>query len=130
MAVITVRALNPSNFDPQQGNGQNNFISDRAAVTQIITTRLGLFQGQWFLDLLDGLPMFQNILGSSGASQNLKVIINLISQRIFLSPYVTNVENVQASYQNRKFSFYAEAVTQFGTVYISTGSSAAITASS
>lgn len=132
MATITVRAIDPVTSNPLQGNGQNNFISDLAAVTQIIGTRLRLYEGEWFLDLLDGLPMFQKILGSSGSVANLKVVVNLISQRIKLSPYVDAVVNVQASYLNRKFSFYAEASTQFGTVFIinSPGSSASLIATS
>jgi len=132
MATITVRAIDPVTFNPLQGNGQNNFIADLAAVTQIINTRLRLFQGEWFLDLLDGLPLFQSILGSSGSVNNLKTVVNLISRRIKLSPYVTGVLNVQASFLNRKFSFYAEAATVFGTVYVtnSPGSSASLTATS
>jgi len=131
MATITVRALDPVTWEPLQGNGQDSFISDLQAVTQIIATRLKLFQGEWFLDLLDGLPLFNRILGSSGSVVNLKVVVNLISQRVKLSPFVTLVTNVKASYQNRSFKFSAEAVTPFGTVYIvsSPGSSASLTVS-
>ena len=131
MATITVRALDPTTWEPMQGNGQDSFISDLKAVTQIIATRLRLFEGEWFLDLLDGLPMFQKILGSSGSVVNLKVVVNLISQRIKLSPYVTSVTNVKASYQNRNFKFSALAITPFGNVYIvsSPGSSASLTVS-
>ena len=131
MATITVRALDPDTWEPLAGNGQDSFISDLQAVTQIIATRLKLFQGEWFLDLLDGLPLFQNILGSSGSVTNLKVVVNLISQRIKLSPYVTLVTNVKASYQNRQFKFSATAETSFGNVFIvsSPGSSASLTVS-
>ena len=132
MATITVRKLDPITWEPLQGNGQDSFISDLAAVTQIISTRLRLFQGEWFLNLLDGLPLFQSILGSAGSLQNLKAVVNLISQRIKLSPYVNLVTNVQASYKNRNFKFYAEAETQFGKVTItnSPGTSASLTVSS
>jgi len=131
MATITVRALDPDTGEPLQGNGQDSFISDLQAVTQIIGTRLKLFEGEWFLDLLDGLPLFQNILGSSGSVTNLKVVVNLISQRIKLSPFVTLVSNVKASYESRQFKFSAQAETPFGTVFIvsSPGSSASLTVS-
>ena len=131
MATITVRALGP-NGDPLQGNGQNNFISDLAAVTQIIKTRLLLFQGEWFLNLLDGLPLFQSILGASGSQRSLQIIINLISARITGTPYVTGISSISASYLNRSFSFKAQVETQFGTVFVTNtpGASATLALSS
>lgn len=130
MAVITVRAIDPATFDPFQGNGQENFIADLQAVVQIINTRLRLFQGEWFLNLLDGLSMFQSILGSPGSARNLQVIINLISQRIQQTPHVINVSNIKASYQNRRFAFAAKVTTEFGTINVtnSPGSTASLTA--
>jgi hypothetical protein len=131
MATITVRALGP-NGDPLQGNGQNNFISDLAAVTQIVKTRLLLFQGEWFLNLLDGLPLFQSILGASGSQRSLQIIINLISARITGTPYVTGISSISASYLNRSFSFKAQVETQFGTVFVTNtpGASATLALSS
>jgi len=118
MATITVRALD-FNGEPLQGNGQNNFISDLAAVTQIIGTRLKLFVGEWFLNTSDGLALFQSILGSSGSLRNLQVIVNLISTRISsFTPYVTGIPIVNASYQNRNFIFSAKVETVFGIVYV------------
>jgi hypothetical protein len=108
------------------GNGQQNFISDLAAVAQIIRTRLLLFQGEWFLNLNDGLPMFNGILGSSGDPRNLQTIIAVISQRISATPYVTNVLDVTASFQNRQFTFSAQVQTQFGTVTVGNAAAGAI----
>ncbi len=132
MATITVRALNPVTNEPLQGNGQNNFISDLQAITQIIRTRLLLFQGEWFLNLLDGLPLFQSILGSGGGATNIQLIINIISQRILQTPFVTSISSISASYQNRSFSFSAQVETQFGTVFVTNvpGNKAALTAAS
>ncbi len=117
MATITVRALGPNN-DPLQGSGQNNFLSDLDAVVQIIRTRLLLFEGEWFLNLLDGLPLFQSILGSSGGQTNLQLIMNIIAQRISQTPYVTSIGSVTATFQNRTFTFSAQVETQFGTVTV------------
>lgn len=118
MATITVRKLDPITWEPQYGNGQNNFISDLDAVTQIIATRLRLFEGEWFLNLQDGLPLFQSILGSSGSQRNLEVITNIISQRILGTVYVLSIISLTASYIGRKFTFSASVNTQFGTVSI------------
>lgn len=129
MPTITVRALDPVTNDPLQGNGQSNFLSDLQAITQIIRTRLLLFQGEWFLNLLDGLPLFQSILGSPGGTTNIQFIISLITQRILQTPYVTAISSIGASYKNRSFSFSAQVETQFGTVYVTNtpGSRASLT---
>jgi hypothetical protein len=116
--TITVRKLNPVTWEPMCGNGQNNFISDREAVAQILAQRLKLFQGEWWENLLDGLPMFQSILGTSGSEKNLQVIIGLISERITQTIGVTNINSIQATYQNRKFVFNAEVQTEFGVVFL------------
>ena len=129
MATITVRRLNPVTWEPQNGNGLQNFISDLDAVAQIISTRLRLFQGEWFLNLLDGLPLFQSILGSSGSPRNLQVITNLIAARITGTPFVIGINSINATYLNRQFTFKAVVSTQFGTVTVvnSPGSSATLT---
>lgn len=119
MATITVRALDMTTWEPQQGNSQSNFLSDLQAVTQILATRLRMFQGEWFLDLNDGTPMFQSILGSSGSEKNLQVITNLISARIRSSPFVTGITYISVLFQNRKLVYNATVSTQFGTVTVS-----------
>lgn len=118
MATITVRKLDPVTWDPQYGNGQKNFISDMDAVTQIINTRLRLFQGDWFLNLLDGLPMFQRILGKGASGADIEIIINIITQRIQNTIFVNSVNVISVSYQNRSFVYKASAQTPFGTVFI------------
>ena len=130
-AILTVRSLD-SNGDPLQGNGQDNFISDLQAVAQIIKTRLLLFEGEWFLDLLDGLPLSQSILGSSGSQRNLEIVLNLISTRIQgFQPYVTGISSLSASYTNRQFIYSGTAQTIFGPVYFTNapGTSATLTSS-
>lgn len=119
MATITVRALD-QNGDPLQGNGQNNFISDLQAVAQIIRTRLLLFQGEWFLDQNDGLPLFNRILGSSGSARNIEVITNLVASRIRQTQYVLAVTSIYATFKNRKYVFKATVETQFGSLIVST----------
>lgn len=137
MATITVRRIDPVTFEPSYGNGQADFIADLDAVIQILNTRLRLFQGEWFLNLDDGLPMFKlnpsisQILGASGNVDSIKTIINLISSRISTSPFVTNISSVVASYQNRRLKYTATVQTQFGTVVVnnSPGSAATLVAS-
>jgi len=118
MSTITVRALD-ANGDPLQGNGQNNFLSDVYAVAQIILTRLKLFQGEWWLNLNDGLPLFQSILGSSGSSRNIEIITNLISSRISQTPYVTGIVSFEVTFTNRQLLYSGTISTQFGLISVS-----------
>lgn len=114
MATITVRMLDPVTWEPAQGNGLNNSISDLQAVTQIIATRLRLFQGEWFLNTSDGLPLFQKILGSSGDPRNISVVTNLISARILGSPYTLRVVSLKVNFENRQLNYSCQALTAFG----------------
>jgi hypothetical protein len=117
MATITVRALD-ENWDPLQGNGQANFLSDLDAMVQIIRSRLLLFQGEWFLDLLDGLPMFQSILGSQANTRTVAIMTSLITSRIRTTQYVMDVFDVASAYSNRSFAYAAQVQTQFGSVFV------------
>jgi hypothetical protein len=129
MPTITVRALDPVTWDPLQGNGQANFLSDLQAMAQIIRSRLLLFKGEWFLDLGDGLPMFGGILGTQASAKNIQAITNMITSRIATTVFVIAVTNVSAAYQNRYYFYKAQVQTQFGTLFISNQPSrAALTA--
>ena len=106
-------------LEPQWGQGQNNFVADINAVALLITTRLRMFQGEWWVNQLDGLPLWQQILAKS---QNTEVINTLITQRILNTPYVTGpVTNLEASFnpQTRQFLYSATVQTQFGQVQVS-----------
>ena len=119
MATITYRQL--INNEPQWGQGQANFLSDRDAVAQAVITRLKLFEGEWWADLQDGTPYWQNILGSSGSDSNVKVITQLLIDRIRNTPYVIGTDNVQSSFDaaSRTYKFSCTVNTQFGAIAVS-----------
>lgn len=116
----------PSNYDPLAGQGQSNFLTNLAAVTQAINTRLLLFQGEWWASTSDGLPLWQSLAAQSGAAVNQMAAI--ITARIQGTPYVTagGVSNVQAAFNSvtRVFTYTATVQTQFGTTPISFSPSA------
>lgn len=57
------RKLSPSG-DYTWGNSQLDFYNNvPAAVGQAVKTRLLLFQGEWFLDTDEGLPLLEGIIG-------------------------------------------------------------------
>lgn len=121
MPTITVRNMGP-NYDPLYGNGQDDFLSDADAVAQIIGTTLRLFQGEWWENLLDGVPMFQQILGQGGASDT-AAISAILQNAIYGVPYVNSITNLQIQYNpaNRALLFNCYVLTAFGTMLISNG---------
>ena len=60
---MRVRALD-ANGDMSFGHGQADFlINSPEAVAQVVRTRLLLLQGEWFLDVTDGLAFSTAIAG-------------------------------------------------------------------
>lgn len=125
--LISVRALD-ANHDPIYGNGQGNFLNDILAVAQIIQTSLLLFQGEWWANTNEGLPLFQSILGSNNGKK-FDAVSLLIQNTILAVPFVIGISNVVTTFSpNRAISFSCVAVTQFGNINVSfqPGSSAAL----
>jgi hypothetical protein len=117
MATILVRALD-QNGDPQRGQGLANFLEDGDAVAQIIATTIKLLQGEWFLNVNDGTPLFQKLLGHATTTQAVALILR---SRILSVPFVTGISSLSVVYVQgaRRFVFSASVTTQFGQVSIS-----------
>jgi hypothetical protein len=113
--VIQYLQLDPVNdpvFDPSAN------LLDTDAVAQAILTRLNLFLGEWWENLLLGLPVFQSILGQLGSQQGLAAMTLAVQQNIEGAPYVTSVASVEVKFVNGQLSIKAVAQTQFGTAVI------------
>jgi hypothetical protein len=125
MANITYLRLDAEN-DPIFNSAAS--LSDLAAVAQAIETRVKLFQGEWWENLNEGTPMFQDILGSSGSAKNQTTMSLILTERVAGTPYVSQVKEVVATFNRttREFSYRAVAQTAFGEtpVVIAPGDSA------
>lgn len=65
---MRVRKLD-ANGDYTLGQGEANFwINSPEGIAQKVQTRLGLWEGEWFLDKTVGTPYLQQILGYGTAS--------------------------------------------------------------
>lgn len=105
-------------------------LSDLDACAQAILTNLNLFQGEWWENLNEGTPMFQEIINQRATPNGQQIMALALAQRIRSTPYVSGVENMQTSFdaKSRKFSFSCIAKTSFGSlnVQFSPGQSASV----
>ena len=106
------------NGDMIMGRGTATFIQSSEAVGQAIKTRLLLWQGEWWEDLEEGLPMMQRILGFRNTQQAADI---LIRERILGTENVLNIISFDSSYDGdtRSYSYQSEVATAFGNIVIS-----------
>jgi len=82
--VIDLR-LTADTWDLDIQVGDILLVSAHEDVIQHIRQRLLAFRGEWFLDLAEGLPWFEEILGKP---QNIETVEALLKERIQGSPGV------------------------------------------
>jgi hypothetical protein len=87
------------------------------AVAQAIKTRLGLWQGEWFVDTTDGTPWLPDVLGKRHQGKNPDAVIK---QRILGTQGVTEITDYTSTFdgETRKLSVTAVVNTIYGTVTI------------
>ncbi|MGG3884362.1 hypothetical protein [Brevibacillus panacihumi] len=104
-------------YRPMDGSGDYTmgkpFLVDAAAVGQAIKTKLLLLKEEWWEQKEDGLPLFQNILGTTNTG-DLQAIDLLIQERILATPNVNQILNFESNYNNRTYSFQCKVETSFG----------------
>jgi len=77
------------------GQGTANFwINQANGVAQSVQTRLGLWEGEWFLDNTEGTPYAQQILG-----YNTKSLYDMaLKARILATQGVSSIDNYSSSF--------------------------------
>ena len=106
-------------YRPLDANGDftvlTPFLFDSvAAVAQAVRTNLNLFQGEWFLDVTNGLPFYQKIAGR----QQTNTPDAYIKQRILATQGVVSILAYTSSITNRSFSVTATINTIYGTTTV------------
>lgn len=81
-----------------------------ATVAQAVQTRLLLWRGEWFLDVTDGTPYMQDILGHS-TNYDLE-----IQDRILGTPGALEITSYSSSVVNRSLSVQCTINTLYGVV--------------
>lgn len=93
-------------------NGQQ-FTTGRDEIAQTVKTRLGLFLGEYFRDITDGTPWFEQILGK-GVNNNTREAV--LRNRIARTPGVIRLTYFNADFdvELRKYSVTAGILTTEG----------------
>jgi len=109
------RQLSPTG-DYVFGFGNTSFVVGAEAVAQAIKTKLGLFKGDYWENLNDGLPFFQSIAGFG----NKGAIDLLFQSRVLEVPNVTGITAYTSVLDSdRKYTANMTVSTAFGTVEVS-----------
>ncbi len=118
MSTIRVRRMD-DNYDTSYGKGRDSYLTDIDAMLQIIKSRLLLMKTEWWENQDEGVPMWQQILGTSGNNKSL--VDSIIRQRILDTQYVTGINSMVSSIDpnTRAYSFTATVNTGFGPVVVS-----------
>lgn len=107
---MTVRKLNEQGDIVTHGDV---FIHEREEIAQTCVTRLKLFLGEYFRDITDGTPWFQQILGKFESLNNVESILR---NRIARTPGVVRLLSFNLDYdlQSRSIRISSYVLTQFG----------------
>ena len=89
---MTVRKLDDSGDIATSGE---QFINDVEEIAQTVRTRLKLFLGEYFRDINDGTPWFQDILGKG---QSLDVKDATIKRRVLQTSGVISIFDFNTDY--------------------------------
>lgn len=112
-----------SNGDAVFGGDQASFLRNTPdAVAQIVESRLNLWQGQWYLDLSDGTPYEQQVLGRYTAN----VRDAVLQARILTTPGVSGIKTYSGAYDGDPRQYTVSV--RIETAYSSSASSGTVAA--
>lgn len=111
---MTVRALNTNGDIVTSGT---QFITGQQEIGQTIQTRLRLFLGEYFRDITDGTPWFEQILGKA---TNMNAREAALRQRIANTPGVIRLTYFAANFDidAKKYTVTVSALTEYGIVEV------------
>lgn len=111
---MTVRKLDENGDIVTRGN---SFITGREEIEQTVRTRLRLFLGEYFRDITDGTPWFEQILGK-GVSMDAREAA--LRNRIVRTPGVVRLTSFSTTFDlnTRTYSVTAGALTTYGLITV------------
>ena len=111
---MTVRKLDENGDIVTQGS---MFLTGREEIEQTIKTRLRLFLGEYFRDITDGTPWFEQILGKG---TTLSAREAALRNRIVRTPGVVRLTSFSTNFDlnTRTYSVTAGALTTYGLITV------------
>lgn len=108
---MTVRRIDEESGDIVTRGQQ--FISEREEIAQTVKTRLRLFLGEYFRDIRDGTPWYEQILGKF---TSLDAAEAALRNRIANTPGVIRLTSFSTDFDinTRAYSVSAGILTQYG----------------
>lgn len=107
---MTVRRLD-NNGDIATSGTQ--FISERDEIAQTVRTRLGLFLGEYFRDITEGTPWFQNVFSKRTSLASKEAAVR---NRILRTNGVQRLTKFETGYDitTRKYTVNVGILTRYG----------------
>ena len=90
--VHTVDADNPVLNDLRLVNGNIAFFEGANAIAQYIKTQLWFWQGEWYLDQLEGFPYYSKVLIKNPSLENIKELYRKV---IIDAPGIARVDRLE-----------------------------------
>lgn len=100
------------------GKSQQNITYGIYAVAQAIKTRLKLLKGEWWENLEEGTPLFQEILGARGSSDRQMIVDSIVKDRIINTRDVLAIRDFSSEFKNREYTFSCTVTTRYGDIDI------------
>lgn len=108
---MTVRRLDDDTGDIVTSGQQ--FTGGREEIAQTVKTRLALFLGEYFRDITDGTPWYEQILGKFSSLDTVESVLRV---RIAATPGVIRLTsfNTDFNIDSRTYSVTAGILTTYG----------------
>lgn len=108
---MTVRRLDDDTGDIVTSGQQ--FIGGQEEIAQTVKTRLALFLGEYFRDITDGTPWYEQILGKFSSLDTVESVLRV---RIAATPGVIRLTSFNTDFDidSRTYSVTAGILTTYG----------------
>lgn len=104
------------NGDMTFGGSDADFVETAAAMKQVLVTRLGACEDEWWEGDDAAIPWFSDVLGQMVAQGKVEEIDLLVIERIMDTVGVNSVSNITSGVTNRKYHFSCTVNTVYGSI--------------
>ena len=104
------------NGDVMFGGGESDFLTGREAMEQVIKTRLGSAENEWWEGDDTALPWYTEMIGTMNTPDKVEELDLLVIGRIMDTIGVISVKDIQSSIENRHYHFTCKVQTIYGEV--------------